>query len=445
MMEQLFDLSILQVADLYRRKELSPVELIGSTFERLKEVDLVLNSFITILESEAMEAAKEAEAAFSRNEERHILYGIPYSVKDLYFTKGVRTTCGSRILKDYIPDYTAPLVSSLHNCGGILIGKTNMLEFAYGIVHPDYGQTNNPWDVKKTAGGSSGGSAASVAAGIGLFSLGSDTGGSIRIPASYCGIAGLKPTYDLLSLEGIFPLSPSLDHAGLMAKTSEDLMVVMEALVPGFHSAKLRKNENVNIGILPADKISDVHEEVANIYIKALEQVKKLGWTVQEIELKYFDFTEEIVMNVLLPEAAIIHEKWLSRKEEYAPLTYKQIETGVVHRSLDYLKAKKELVNAREDVDRVLRGVDLLLMPTVPYPAPDKDPALEEDNEMKFTGLFNVSGHPAMTINAGFTKSELPVGLQLIGRRFEDKKMIEAAINLEQMLSQSMKGKQMNV
>ncbi|WP_214903661.1 amidase [Bacillus sp. ISL-55] len=445
MMEQLFDLSILQVADLYRRKELSPVELIGSTFERLKEVDLELSSFITILESEAMEAAKEAEAAFSRNEERHILFGIPYSVKDLYFTKGVRTTCGSRILKDYIPDYTAPLVSILQNCGGILIGKTNMLEFAYGIVHPDYGQTNNPWNVTKTAGGSSGGSAASVAAGIGLFSLGSDTGGSIRIPASYCGIAGLKPTYGLLPIDGVFPLSPSLDHAGPMAKTSEDLMVVMEALVPGFHSAKLRKNENVNIGILPADQISDIKEEVASIYINALEQVKKLGWNVQEIELKYFYFTEEIVMNVLLPEAASIHEKWLPRKDGYAPLTYKQIEAGLEHRTLDYLKAKNELVSARKDVDGVLENIDFLLMPTVPYPAPEEDPALEEDNEMKFTGLFNVTGHPAITINAGFTKNNLPVGLQLVGRRFDDKRLIETAAKLEKLLAKSMKGIKMNV
>ena len=444
-MKKWFDLSILEVADLYRRKEMSPVEFVGSTFERLKEVDSELNSFITTLETEATQAAKEAEAAFLRNEEKHVLYGIPYSVKDLYDTKGVRTTCGSHILKDFIPDSTAPMVSRLQTCGAILIGKTNMLEFAYGIVHPDYGQTNNPWDLTKTAGGSSGGSAASVAAGIGLFSLGSDTGGSIRIPASYCGIAGIKPTYGLLSLEGIFPLCPSLDHAGPMAKSSEDLMVVMDTLVPGFLSAKLPNNHKKIIGILPADIISDVNEEVANIYKEALEQVKKLGWTVQEIELKYFDFTEEIVMNLLLPEATIIHEKWLSRKDEYAPLTYKQIEAGLVHRTLDYLKAKNELVNAREDVDRVLRGVDFLLMPTVPYPAPDEDPALEEDNEMKFTGLFNVTGHPAMTVNAGFTKNNLPVGLQLVGRRFEDKKMIEAAINLEQMLCQSMKGIQMNV
>jgi aspartyl-tRNA(Asn)/glutamyl-tRNA(Gln) amidotransferase subunit A len=439
------ELSISEVAALYRGKELSPIEFVGSTFEKLNEVESGLNSFITKLESEAMEAAKEAETAFLRNESKHVLYGIPYSVKDLYYTKGVRTTCGSRILKDYIPDNTAPLVLRLDNCGAILIGKSNMLEFAYGNVHPDYGQTNNPWDVSKTAGGSSGGSAASVAAGIGLFSLGSDTGGSIRIPASYCGIAGLKPTYGLLSLEGVFPLSPSLDHAGPMARSSEDILVVMDALVPGFLSANSSNNHSKIIGILPADQISDVNKEVASIYNEALEVVKKWGWTVQEIELKYFDFAEEIVMNVLLPEAAIIHEKWLPRKDEYTPLTYKQIEAGLVHRSLDYLKAKNELMNAREDVNRVLRDVDFLLMPTVPYPAPDEDPALEEDNEMKFTGLFNVSGHPAMTINAGFTKSKLPVGLQLVGRSFEDKKIIEAAINLEQMLSRSMKGKQMNV
>ncbi|MCM3666249.1 amidase [Mesobacillus subterraneus] len=445
MMKKCSDLSILEVAELYRRKELSPVELVRSTFERLKEVDSKLNSFITVMESEAKQAAKEAEDAFLRNEVKHVLYGIPYSVKDLYYTQGVRTTCGSKILKGYIPDTTAPLVSRLKNCGAILIGKTNMLEFAYGIVHPEYGQTNNPWDLTKTAGGSSGGSAASVAAGIGLFSLGSDTGGSIRIPASYCGIAGLKPTYGLLSLEGLFPLSPSLDHAGPLAKSSKDLMVVMEALVPGFHSAKIPKNENVIIGVLPADKVSDVNEEVARIYKEALEHVKKLEWTVHEIELKYFDITEEIVMNVLLPEAASIHEKWISRKEEYAPLTYKQIEAGLVHRSLDYLKAKNELVSARKDVDGVLEDVDFLLMPTVPYPAPEEDPALKDDNEMKFTGLFNVTGHPAITVNGGFTKNKLPVGLQLVGRRFEDKGMIEAAVNLEKLLSKSMKGIQLNV
>ncbi|GAM13206.1 amidase [Mesobacillus selenatarsenatis] len=445
MMKKWSDLTILEVAELYRRKELSPVELVGSTFERLKEVDSKLNSFITVMESEAKEAAKEAEAAFLRNEVKHVLYGIPYSVKDLYYTQGVRTTCGSKILKGYIPDTTAPLVSRLKNCGAILIGKTNMLEFAYGIVHPEYGQTNNPWDLRKTAGGSSGGSAASVAAGIGLFSLGSDTGGSIRIPASYCGIAGLKPTYGLLSLEGIFPLSPSLDHVGPMAKSSEDLMVVMEALVRGFHFAKLPKNENVIIGILPADKFSDVNEEVARIYKEALEHVKKLEWTVEEIELKYFDFTEEIVMNVLLPEAASIHERWLSRKEEYAPLTYKQIEAGLVHRSLDYLKAKNELVSARKDVDGVLEDVDFLLMPTVPYPAPEEDPALEDDNEMKFTGLFNVTGHPAMTINAGFTKNNLPVGLQLVGRCLDDNRLIETAAKLEKLLGKSMKGIKVNV
>lgn len=444
-MKKWSDLSILEVADLYRQKEMSPVELVGNTFERLKEVDSELNSFITALESEAIEAAKKAETAFLNNKAEHVLYGIPYSVKDLFYTEGVRTTCGSHILKDYIPDITAPLVSKLQDCGAILIGKTNMLEFAYGVVHPDYGQTNNPWDVSKTAGGSSGGSAAAVAAGLGLFSLGSDTGGSIRIPASYCGITGLKPTYGLLSIEGVFPLSPSLDHAGPMAKSPEDLLVVMDALVPGFLSEKLPKHEKIIIGILPADKISDVCREVLSVYEEALKQVKNLSWSVKEIDLKYFNRTEEIVMNVLLPEAALIHEKWLSRKEEYAPLTYKQIEAGLSHRSIDYLKAKREVMNAREDVDQILNGVDFLLMPTVPYPAPEEDPALEVDNEMKFTGLFNVTGHPAITMNAGFTESKLPVGLQLVGRCFEDKRLIEAAVNLERLLGKSMKGIKMNV
>ncbi|MEH7885159.1 amidase [Bacillus sp. JJ1609] len=444
-MKKWSDLSILEVADLYRRKEMSPVELVGNTFERLKEVDSELNSFITALESEAIEAAKKAETAFLKNKAEHVLYGIPYSVKDLYYTEGVRTTCGSHILKEYIPDTTAPLVSKLQDCGAILIGKTNMLEFAYGVVHPDYGQTNNPWDVSKTAGGSSGGSAAAVAVGLGLFSLGSDTGGSIRIPASYCGITGLKPTYGLLSIEGVFPLSPSLDHAGPMAKSPDDLLVVMDALVPGFLSEKFPNNENMIIGILPADKISDVCAEVLSVYEEALKQLENLSWSVKEIDLKYFNRTEEIVMNVLLPEAALIHEIWHSRKEEYAPLTYKQIDAGLSHRSIDYLEAKRDVINAREDVDQILNGVDFLLMPTVPYPAPEEDPALEVDNEMKFTGLFNVTGHPAITMNAGFTDSKLPVGLQLVGRRFEDKRLIEAAVNLERLLGKSMKGIKINV
>ena len=374
-MKKIDELSIEEVGALFRRKELSPVELIKNIFKRSKELEPVLNSFITILEKEAIVSAKKAESVFLRDEPAHPLCGIPFSVKDLFDTKGVKTTCGSKILKDHIPEKTALLVERLQSYGAILIGKTNMLEFAYGIVHPDYGQTNNPWDITKTAGGSSGGRAASVASGIGLFSLGSDTGGSIRIPASYCGIAGFKPTYGLLSLEGVFPLSASLDHAGSLARTAEDLLVVMETLVADVHTQVKTKNlkeKPVVVGILRSPELDDVKEDVFTVYQETLKQIENIGWEIKEIDLKYFKKTEEIIMNIILPEAALIHEKWLSRKGDYAPLTLRQIEAGLNHRSLDYLKSNQELIKVREDIDQVFYEVDILVMPTVPYPAPQK-------------------------------------------------------------------------
>jgi aspartyl-tRNA(Asn)/glutamyl-tRNA(Gln) amidotransferase subunit A len=439
-MNQWYELSILEVADLYRKLEMSPVEIVRNIFERYQELEPKLNSFITALEIEALAEAQKAEKIFLQKKATHILCGIPFSVKDLYDTEGIRTTCGSLILKNHIPKSTAPLVKQLQSYGAILLGKTNMLEFAYGIVHPEYGQTNNPWDVTKTAGGSSGGSAASVAAGLGFFSLGSDTGGSIRIPAAYCGIAGLKPTYGLLSLEGVFPLSPSLDHAGPLAKSAEDLLVVMDALVPTLQTQPER--EEVAVGILSSREMVGVEDDVLSVYTEVLTQLEKLNWRAKEIDLKYFHRTEEIVMNVLLPEAALIHEKWYSRKADYAPLTFKQIEMGLSHFSLNYLKAKEEVSKARDDINLVLENVDLLIMPTVSYPAPEEDPPLEEDNEMKFTGIFNVSGHPAVTIQAGFSKEGLPIGIQLVGKLGDDKGLLKKAIKIEALLK---KGNMTNV
>jgi len=312
-MKQWYELSILEVAELYRKIELSPVEMVRNIFERYKKLEPALNSFITVLETESMAEAEKAERIFLQKKEAHILCGIPFSVKDLYDTEGIRTTCGSIILKNHIPKTTAPLLKQLQTYGAILLGKTNMLEFAYGIMHPEYGQTNNPWDITKTAGGSSGGSAASVAAGLGLFSLGSDTGGSIRIPAAYCGIAGLKPTYGLLSLEGVFPLSPSLDHAGPLAKSAEDLLVVMNALVPTLHAQPER--EGAVVGILSAKEMAGVEDDVLAVYTEVLTKLENLNWFVKEIDLTYFHRTEELVMNVLLPEAAMIHEEVVLKKD----------------------------------------------------------------------------------------------------------------------------------
>jgi aspartyl-tRNA(Asn)/glutamyl-tRNA(Gln) amidotransferase subunit A len=434
--KDIYRLSFLEVGSLFRKKELSPVDLVENIFERMDDIEPHLNAFITLLKEEAHQSAKKAERIFLKNEEASILCGIPFNVKDIFFTKGIKTTCGSRILKDYIPNTTATILQKIQNQGAVLLGKTNMLEFAFGIVHPDYGQTNNPWDYSKTSGGSSGGSAASIAAGLGYFSLGTDTGGSTRIPASYCGIAGLKPTFGLLSVDGVFPLSKSLDHVGPMAKSVEEVSVLMDILTSNYSKQKGGDVANTKpvLGILPESEFRDVNEDVVLVYQSVLTQMERMGWKMKTIEAELFLRAEEILMNVLLPEAANIHKKWLGRKDDYAPLTYHQLELGANHKSLDYVKAKEELTIIKDKVNRILHDVDLIFMPTIPYPAPEEDPSLEVDNEIKFTGLFNLSGHPALSMQGGFSKDHLPVGIQLVGKHYGEKALLKIAIELEKQL-----------
>ncbi len=222
---------IAEVAAGYRDGSLSPVAVTELALARIAALNPVLNAFITVTADQARAAAQRAEEELRRGEDRGLLHGIPIALKDLIDTAGVRTTCGGRILADHVPARNAPIVDRLEAAGAVLVGKTNLLEFAYGIVHPDVGPTWNPWAPDRTAGGSSGGSAAAVAAGLCYAAVGTDTGGSIRIPAAYCGVAGLKPTYGLVSTQGIFPLSWSLDHAGPIARTSADAALLLQVLL----------------------------------------------------------------------------------------------------------------------------------------------------------------------------------------------------------------------
>src|SRR5262245_61167648 len=215
---------------LYRTRAISPTETTRAVLDRIRRLDRRLNSFITVLEQPALQQAGQAEAELASGYDRGPLHGVPISLKDLIDTAGTRTTAASRLWRDRVPATSATVVRRLEQAGAVLIGKCNLLEFAYGIVHPDYGQCNNPWDTKRTSGGSSSGSAASVAAGMAWGSVGTDTGGSIRIPAAYCGVAGLKPTYGRVSLHGICPLSPSLAHAGPLARTVADVAILLGAI-----------------------------------------------------------------------------------------------------------------------------------------------------------------------------------------------------------------------
>lgn len=440
---------IVELADLYRKKELSPVEVLGKVFERLEAVEPRLNAFIIVLEKQAIEQAKIAEKRFLKGETAHLLTGIPYSVKDLFYTKNIKTTCGSNVLKDFVPEVTAEVVTRLENAGAVLFGKNNMLEFAYGIVHPDYKQTNNPWDLTKTSGGSSSGSCAAVATGVGSFSLGTDTGGSIRIPASYCGVVGLKPTYGLVSTKGVFPLSWSLDHVGPIARTVRDVAVVLDVIAghdpndPHSANHAIEKvnleifekgMKNIKVGILPAGKLKSLFPEVRKVYEQTLKIVESSGWELEEIDIAQWELTENIIMNVLTPEATHVHERWLNRKADYAPLTYQQIEAGTRHKSMEYINGLKMKKRYTQTVSRLFDKVDILLTPTVCFPAPAEDPVIgdTERNEMLYTGPFNISGHPAVTLNRGYTQENLPVGMQLVGKHFSDVSLLQTAYVLEQ-------------
>lgn len=224
------DLPLLEVAGAIERKQLSPVEVVAEVIARIDSLDPALNAYVTVLHDDARAAADQAEAEILRGDYRGPLHGVPVSVKDLFATRAIRTTAGSRVLADAVPDEDATVVERLKAAGAILIGKTNMLEFAYASAHPDFGTTKNPWDLARSTAGSSSGSGAAVAAGMGYGSLGTDTGGSIRIPAAYCGIVGLKPTYGRVSRHGVVPVSWSCDHVGPMTRTVGDAAALLGAV-----------------------------------------------------------------------------------------------------------------------------------------------------------------------------------------------------------------------
>ncbi|SEB73573.1 amidase [Paenibacillus sp. GP183] len=444
-MDDVLFLSISEVAALYRSKEISPVEVVKLVLRRMEEWEPRLNAFISVLGEQVLDAAQKAERAFLQHDNVPILTGIPYSAKDLFYTEHVKTTCGSRIYGDFIPTYTATAVEKLEASGAILFGKTNMLEFAYGAVHPDYGQCNNPWDTTRTAGGSSSGSAAAVAAGIGYGSIGTDTGGSIRIPASYCGVVGLKPTYGLVSAFGVFPLSWSLDHAGPITRSVQDAAVFLDAMAgydprdqfsdpklskPASYAAGLdRELAGTRIGILPKALLDHGTEEVKSVFNQALQCLSEAGCEIVEVDMPGLSSAEENLMKIMLPEASYVHRKWLDREKDYAVATYLQLQQGISQTAFDYLDGLEAMHAFKREVHHVFDRVDAIVTPTVAFPAPEEDPAMGDDshNEVFFTAPFNLSGHPAISINGGFTEEGLPIGLQFVGKYFGEADILSIA------------------
>jgi aspartyl-tRNA(Asn)/glutamyl-tRNA(Gln) amidotransferase subunit A len=326
----------------------------------------------------------------------------------------------------------------LREAGAVILGKTNLLEFAYGIAHPLIGQTNNPHDPGRTSGGSSGGSAAAVAAGIVPLAVGTDTGGSIRIPAAYCGVVGLKPTFGLVPTEGVFPLSPSLDHAGPLARSVADAAALLAVLSGRPMLAEERPPAELRIGVIAAHRASPLLSAgVSQTFEAALARLEAAGARVVDVAVDGLAGANAALGAILLPEAALVHRRLRGvDRGGYATGTLSQIEAGAAATALDYLAAREVAARLRARVETLLTRFDVLASPAVAFVAPAEDPVIggeEGEGEMLSSGLANLTGHPALSLPCGLSES-LPVGLQLIGGLNRDAALLAAAQAVEHVL-----------
>lgn len=430
------------IAARYRDGSLSPMTVTEQTLARIERLNPTLNAFITVTQEAALDAARRSAVELASGNDRGLLHGIPIALKDLVDTRGIRTTCGSRILADHVPDRSATVARLLQAAGAVCVGKTNLLEFAYGIVHPDVGATWNPWDPTRTAGGSSGGSAAAVAAGLCFAAVGTDTGGSIRIPASYCGVAGLKPTYGLVDLDGIFPLSWSLDHAGPIARNCVDAALMLDGMLGRppqcIAAADLH---GLRLGVLTAHCEGwDMEPAVADLFDAACGELVHAGARLHAVSIASLAMAGELMFPIIGPEASVIHRQWLdARPQDYALLTRKQLEAGTKIPAVDHVHAQRARRQLIAEFNQALTEVDVILSPTSPWVAPHADPppgAPEGEAEGRRTGPGNLTGLPALTVNMGFTPAGLPAGLQITGRAGADAMVLAIGAAFEALYAQ---------
>jgi aspartyl-tRNA(Asn)/glutamyl-tRNA(Gln) amidotransferase subunit A len=437
--------SIEQVARLYRQRKLSPVELTKLMLARIEQLNPRLNAYITVTSEVALAQAKKAEAELfgprgrKGHRDRGPLHGIPISLKDNIYTKGIRTTAGSKILKDFVPLHDAVVWAKLQEAGAILLGKTNLHEFAYGVTtnNPHYGPTRNPWDLARIPGGSSGGSAAAVAAGLCYGSIGTDTGGSIRIPASLCGIVGLKPGIGRVSAEGVVPLSPRLDFVGPLARTVADAALLLDPIfVRGRREPPLsplqkfpKRINKLHLG-LPKEFFLDlVSDDVRRAFDQAVRTLQRHGAQIKEISIPSLGETEEAGNHIAWAEATHYHQQagWFpSRAGDYGEDVRTRLEMGAKISATSYLQALEFREKFIQQFSLAMADAEIhsLIVPTTAIAAPlvnEESTFIGEVNHptrallLRLNRPANLAGIPAVSVPCGFTAAGLPVGLQLIG------------------------------
>jgi aspartyl-tRNA(Asn)/glutamyl-tRNA(Gln) amidotransferase subunit A len=454
----LWYLSAKEVGALLRQREVSALEVVQAMLERIGSLDSQFSAFITVMADEAQDTAQRLDAELADGKDRGPLHGIPVAIKDLYDTAGVRTTSGSKILADNVPDSDATSVAKLRAAGAIIVGKTNLNEFACGVTttNAHYGDTNNPWDPSRIPGGSSGGSAAAVAAGFCTMATGTDTGGSIRIPAALCGIVGLKPTYGRISTQGIMPLSWEQDHPGPMTRTVYDAAIMLRAMagwdmadpatvrrsVPDYAGALGGNLDGLRVGVDREYALRGISAEVGSAFEAALEVLAGLGAQIVRVQVPGLEGGQSAGVTIWNSEASAVHEEWLrTRPEDYDPAVRVRLENALSIKGLDYARAQRARRQLMRELQMLFDQVDLLVTPMSGLPAPPHGAkqmvidGQEFDVLTAFTWfsrVFNLTGSPSISVPCGFTSDGLPIGLQLVGALFNERTVLRAAHAYEQ-------------
>jgi aspartyl-tRNA(Asn)/glutamyl-tRNA(Gln) amidotransferase subunit A len=427
---ELIYLTVAEASDLIKKKKLNPVTLLEAVLHQIEAVDDKVRAYVTVTAEEAMTAANAAERDIQKKRYRGPLHGIPVAVKDTHFTAGIRTTVATPILSEFVPDFDAEVIRKLKEAGAVLVGKLNLPEFSFGGETPG---THNPWDLSRTPGGSSGGSGAALAAGMALAATGGDTSGSIRGPASYCGIVGLKPTFGLVSRFGIAAISHSLDHVGPMTRTVKDNAIFLSVLaghdprdrssadvsLPKYTKAIGKKVKGMKVAIPPETQLEGCHPDVLAAFHNAISIFGKLGIKIREHEIPFMKEAQAVQRVVRISEAASYHEAFLKHQaNSYGTSSVRRdLELGSMITAVQYLRAQKIRVHITSAFERVFEAVDAFLTPAEAEPAGENKTAA-----YNFLSYFNLLGNPALALPCGFSTSPpgLPLGLQIVGHPFAE-------------------------
>jgi aspartyl-tRNA(Asn)/glutamyl-tRNA(Gln) amidotransferase subunit A len=444
--------SILELSESIRLRTISPVELTRDCLARMEKFNPLLNAFISVTAESALAQARAAEEEILHGKWRGPLHGIPIGLKDLMDVAGVPTTAASALFKEHVPSEDAEVVHRLKAAGAVLLGKQNLHEFAFGgsSVISYFGEVHNPWHVTRIAGGSSGGSAAAVAACLGYAAIGTDTGGSVREPAAFCGIVGLKPTYGRVSTRGIIPLSWSLDHVGPLTRTVSDAALVLQAIadhdsaditssnvpMPDYLLSMRRSSKALRVGVAQSYFFEDIDPEVGRAVSEAVSEIRKITSKVREVSTPVNSDGK-----LLTAEAYAYHAEYVAKSPElYQPETLRRIRTGAKVSTPEYIRLRRAMEESRRSIEDVFKSVDLLVTPTVPVPAPTiatlkEDPDTLRSREilmLRNTRPINTWGVPAVSVPCGFTAEGLPIGLQIIGPPWREDLVLQLAYAYEQ-------------